>query len=196
LPRGVRKELVVSLLTVFGVLSTVGVSYLLRHVAVLRNMAVAGEPHYVGLVIYGLAISLIVAAATAIRARDAIVLLLAATVIWVVFVEARQIFGMVRFLVFSAVAGAAVLSARRAFGAAGAWLRVAGGTLVPAAACCVAGLAFYGLAARLGHGPAGSPCSGRDLAAGAVWGLSLGLAVGLGLSAGSEVVRWMSREDS
>lgn len=197
MPQSVRKEIVVSVLTVFGVLSTVGVSYILRHVPALKNMAVAGEPHFVGIVIYGLAISLIASAARTIRIRDTIILILAATIVWAIFVEVRQVFGMVRFLLFASVATSGVLLARRAFGTVAGLARVVAGSLIPALACCLAGLVYYGIAARLGHGLGGAPLSlSRDLPAGAVWGFSLGVAVGLGLSVGGEVLRWMSKEDS
>lgn len=196
MPQGVRKEIAVSVLTVFGVLTTVGVGYLLRHVPAIRDLAVTAEPHIVGLVIYGLAISLVASAARNIRIRDTIILILAATIVWAIFVEAKQISGMVRFLLFCSVATAAVLVARRVFGVAGGWLRVVGGTLVPAIACCLAGLVYYGLARGAGGGPSGAAGMGKDLQAGAVWGFSLGMAVGLGLSVGGEVLRWMSREDS
>jgi hypothetical protein len=197
LPQAVRKELAVSVLTILGVLSTAGVSYLLRHVPALKSMAVSGEPHFVGLVIYGLAVSLVVSAALVMRARDTIILILAATIVWVVFVEVEQVFGMVRFLVFASVATSAVLYAVRSFARARRSVRVLVGSLIPALACSLAGLAYYGLAAGAGTGPAdGAAGASRDLPAGLVWGFSLGVAVGLGLSVGREILKWMSKEGS
>jgi hypothetical protein len=72
------------------------------------------------------------------------------------------------------------------------WRRVAFGALLPAGLCCAAGLAYYGLVAWFGHAAAGPA---RELAVGGAWGFSLGLAVGLGLALGSEVLRWMNKED-
>jgi hypothetical protein len=197
LARTIRKELVVSLLTLCGVLTTVGVSYVLRHVAALKNLAVAGEPHFVGFVVYGLAISLVASAATVVRARDTIILILAAAIAWIVFVEARQILGMVRFLLFTSVATATILLARSRLGSSWTWRRLTLWTLAPAVVCSLAGLAYHGLAAGVGRDAGAAAADlARETAAGALWGFSLGLAVGLGLALGGEILRWMSREGS
>jgi hypothetical protein len=190
----IRKELAVSLLTVCGALSTIGISYAVRHIPLLRHAAVAGEAHFVFFVVYGLGISLIAAASTVMRRRDTVIVILAATIAWVVFVEARQLLGMLRFLVFAALA---TLGVETAGGCAAAgskvWARLARGTLYPAGLCLAAGLVYYGLAARFGPGPASAA---RDALVGGVWGFCLGLAVGLGLALGREALRWMSRADS
>ncbi|MFZ1946764.1 MAG: hypothetical protein WAW06_04400 [bacterium] len=194
----IRKETAIILLTVLGALSTMGVSYALRHIAALQKLAIAGESHFVGFIVYGLAISLVASAATAMRARDTIILILAGAIAWIVFVEARDILGMVRFLLFTSAATATVLLARGRLTRSPAWRRLAFGALVPAVVCAIAGLAYHGLAAGLsrGQGGAGAPDLAREIAAGTLWGFSLGLAVGVGLALGGEVVRWMSREGS
>jgi hypothetical protein len=188
----IRKELAVSLLTICGVLSTVAVSYAVRRVPVFRHAAVAGEAHFVFFVVYGLAISLVAAASTVIRRRDTVIVILAATIAWVVFVEARQLLGMLRFLVFASLATAGVLAGGRAAPGSKPWHRIARGAALPGGLCCAAGLAYYGLVAYFGHAQA---AAARELLVGGVWGLSLGLAVGLGLALGREALRWMSRDD-
>jgi hypothetical protein len=193
LPRAIHKELAVSILTVCGVLSTVGISYLVRRVPVFRHLVVAGETHFVFFVIYGLAISLIASASKVMRKRDTVILLLAATIIWVTFVEARQLLGMIRFLVFASLITLGVLLSDRAWLGSRGLLRVLAGALLPAVLCCAAGFIYYGLVAYFGHA---QMTFSRELAVGSSWGFSLGLAVGLGLAMGGEVLRWMSRESS
>jgi hypothetical protein len=158
----------------------------------LKHVVVSAETHFVFFVVYGLAISLIAAASKMIRKRDAVIVILAATIAWVIFVETRQLLGMIRFLVFASLATLGVLAGDRAWSGVKPWQRVAFGALLPAGLCCAAGLAYYGLVARFGHAAAGPA---RELAVGGAWGFSLGLAVGLGLALGSEVLRWMSKED-
>jgi len=175
------------------VLSTVGVSYLIRHAPALRALAIAGEGYFVGFVTYGLAVSLIASAARVIRRRDTVILLLAATIAWVVFVEVGQIAGMLRFLVYASAVTVGVRRGGRLADGRSPWVRAASGVLTPAAACGVAGTAYYGLAALSGRMPGATP---DLLAVGATSGIALGLAVGPGLWAGGELLRWMNREGS
>ena len=188
----IRKELAVSLLTVCGALSTIGISYAARQLPLLKQGVVAGEAHFVFFVVYGLAISLVAAASTVMRRRDTVIVILAATIAWVVFVESRQLLGMLRFLVFSALTTVGVGAAGRTASGKRAWIRIARGAAFPAGLCCAAGLVYYGLASRFGAAPSSAS---RDLVVGSVWGLCLGLAVGLGLALGREALRWMSRAD-
>ena len=181
-----------SLLTISGALSTIGISYLLRRVPFLKHVVVGAEAHFVFFVVYGLAISLIAAASKQIRRRDTVIVILAATIAWVIFVETRQLLGMIRFLVFTSLATLGVLFSDRAWSGTKPWRRVVSGAILPAGLCCAAGLAYYGLVGRLGHAPTGLA---RELVAGGAWGFSLGLAVGLGLALGSEALRWMNKED-
>lgn len=174
-------------------LSTVAVSYLIRHVPALKVLPMAGEAHFVGFVIYGLAISLIASAARVIRRRDTVILLLAATIIWVVFVEVRQISGMFRFLAFASAVTVGVLLGDRLGAGSPRWLRAVGGIFLPGVLCSAAGAAAYGLAALADRVPGRLP---GLLAVGVTSGFALGLAVGLGLWAGGELLRWMSREGS
>jgi hypothetical protein len=182
----------VSLLTICGALSTIGVSYLLRRVPFLKHVVVGAETRFVFFVVYGLAISLIAAASRMIRKRDTVILILAATIAWVIFVETRQLLGMIRFLVFASLATLGVLAGERAWAGAKPWRRIAFGALLPAGLCCAAGLAYYGLVARFTYAAMGPA---RELAVGGAWGFSLGLAVGLGLAIGSEALRWMNKAD-
>jgi hypothetical protein len=191
LARTAHKELAVSVLTVCGTLATIGISYLLRKVPSLKHLVVTAEAHFVFFVVYGLAISLVAAASTVLRKRDTVILILAATITWVIFVETRQLLGMIRFLVFSSLVTTGVLASGRAWLGSRPWRRVVFGALLPAGMCCAAGLVYYGLVARFGHTAMTQP---RDLVIGAAWGFSLGLAVGLGLAIGSEVLRWMNKE--
>jgi len=158
----------------------------------LKHVVVGAEAHFVFFVVYGLAISLIAAASKMIRKRDTVILILAATIAWVIFVETRQLLGMIRFLVFASLATLGVLASDRVLSATKPWRRVAFGALLPAGLCCAAGLAYYGLVARFSQSATGPA---RELAVGGAWGFSLGLAVGLGLALGSEALRWMNKED-
>lgn len=164
----------------------------MRHVPPLKRVVVAAEVHFVHFVVYGFAISLIAAASKLIRKRDTVILILAATIAWVVFVETRQLLGMTRFLVFASLATAGVLASDRAAPAARLWQRVAAGALLPAGLCCGGGLVYYGLVGRFGHT---ASSLGRELVVGGTWGLLLGFAVGLGLALGSEALRWTSKEN-
>jgi hypothetical protein len=180
-------------LTVCGALSTVLVSYLVRRVPFFMHAVITEEARFVSFVTYGLALSLIASTSIVIRKRDTVIIILAATIMWVIFVETRQLLGMIRFLLFASMTTLGVSWADSAWGTPRSGSRILGRAILPGVLCCVAGLAYYGLAARFGPVPGDVR---RELAVGSAWGFSLGLAVGLGISVGSEFVRWMSREDS
>jgi hypothetical protein len=59
---------------------------------------IAGEGAFVFFIIYGLAFSLISSASTVIRKKDAVILILAATVIWGIFLEGHLAVSMIRCL--------------------------------------------------------------------------------------------------
>jgi hypothetical protein len=179
-------------LTVCAVLSTIGIAYLLRRVPGMKHMVVSREADFVGFVAYGLAISLIASAARVIRRRDTVILLLAATIIWVVFVEVRQISGMFRFLVLASAVTLGVLRAGSLTASAPRSVRAVWGILLPGVLCGAAGTVYCALAALSGRMPGELP---DLLATAATSGLALGVAVGLGLWAGGELLRWMSREN-
>lgn len=151
------------------------------------------EADFVGFVTYGLAISLVASAARVIRRRDTVILLLAATIVWVVFVEVRQLSGMFRFLVLASAITLGVLRADSLTAGKPRSVRAVWGILLPGVLCGAAGTVYYALAALAGRMPGELP---DLLAAAATSGLVLGLAVGLGIWAGGELLRWMSREDS
>jgi hypothetical protein len=145
---------------------------------------------FVGFTVYGLALSLVVSAATVIRRRDTIILILAATIIWGIFVEDETAPGMIRYLTFAALMTVGILLARRLVSSARVGARIGVGAVLPAALCGVGGLVFHGLAERhlteMMHG--GSALGGLT------WGLWLGLAVGLGVTIGAELVEWLVRK--
>jgi hypothetical protein len=180
-------------LTVCGALSTVLVSYLVRRVPFFMHAVIAEGTRFVFFVTYGLALSLIASTSTVIRKRDTVIIILAATITWVVFVETRQLLGMIRFLLFASVTTLGVSLADSVRGPSRTGLRILGRAILPGVLCCVAGLAYYGLVARFGPVPGNVH---RELVAGGAWGFFLGFAVGLGISVGSGLMRWMSREGS
>ena len=190
LARVVRKELAVIILTVCGVLSTIAISYLLRHLDGLRDLAMADQADFIGFVIYGLAISLIASASREMRARDTAIMILGATIIWGVFIESGDRAGMIRFLLFAAATVYMTRLADRVWGKAAGW-RLLGGAAGPAFACLLLGLGYSAIATKAAG--TGAPAG---LMTGATWGFSLGLAVGLGLSIGGELLKWMSKDGS
>lgn len=169
-------------------LSTIGVGLVLRQVLPLRNLVITGE--FVGFTIYGLAFSLIAAASLVIRRRDVIILILASTVIWGIFVVRAKALGMVHFIAFATLITAGVLLGGRVSAPSGTGVRIGLGALVPCGLCGAGGLVYYGLVSHLSPALEGA-AGGFGL--GLAWGLSLGLAVGLGVTIGHEVVQWMRR---
>jgi hypothetical protein len=180
-------------LTVCGVLSTIGIAYLLLRFPGIKHAVVTRDADLVGFVTYGLAISLIASAARVIRRRDTVIVILAATIIWVVFVEVGQISGMLRFLVSAAAITLGVLAAYGLAAGRPRWARAVWGILLPGVLCGAAGTLYCALAALAGRMPGALP---DLLAAAATSGLALGLAVGLGLWAGGELLLWMNRDGS
>ena len=215
---------------------------MLRRVLPFGGRVIAGEGTFVIFIIYGLAFSLISSASTVIRKKDAVILVLAATIIWGVFLEAHlavsmirclalatcvvfairwlpvrriskgfraiawrdvitavlavgiawgvvragiEALGMIRFIGFASLVTLGLLAGRGlSSGRPGGW-RVFLGTVFAALLCGLGGLVYRSLVSGLV--PAGSDV-GRAIAVGPFWGLSLGLAVGLGISVGSEIV--------
>ncbi|MFH1311776.1 MAG: hypothetical protein ABIJ00_00980 [Candidatus Eisenbacteria bacterium] len=88
----------VSVLTIFGILFTVGIGLMLRRVLPFGSRVIASEGAFVFFIIYGLAFSLLSSATTVIRTRDAVILIFAATIIWGVFLEGDLAVGMIRCL--------------------------------------------------------------------------------------------------
>ena len=158
----------------------------------MRDLVLADQTDFIGFVIYGLAISLVVAASRSMRARDTAILILGATIIWGVFIETGDRVGMIQFLLFAAATSYVLRLADRVWGGAGRGWRLLAGIGGPALVCLLLGLGYFGLAGRASGGNA----LPNSLITGATWGLALGLAVGLGLSVGGELLRWMSRDGS
>lgn len=151
---------------------------------------ITGEEAFVVFTTYGLAFSLIASASIVIRSRDTIILILAATVIWGVFVESNKNLGMVRYITFAALITVGVAVGRRLSAYRPAAVRVAVTAAAPAALCGAGGLLYYGL---LGAFRPAVVDLGRGWAFGLSWGLSLGLAVGFGVAAGCEIVECIVR---
>jgi len=162
----------------------------LRHLLPVRSLTIAEEQAFVIFVTYGLAYSLLSAAATVVRRRDAVILILAATIIWGVFVEGERT-GMVRFLVFATLVTVGILSSLRFTRSARSSLRIMSGSLAPAILAGLGGLLVYGFA--LGAGVPESLCG--SVVGGFIWGFALGIAVGAGVTTGVEVLRWRSRAE-
>lgn len=159
--------------------------YVLRHVSPLRRLVIAGEASFVIFTIYGLAFSLISSASTVIRRRDTTILILAATIIWGIFVEEQVALGMIRYIVFAALIVVGVLASRKGSTGLPGAKRILLGGVVPAVLCGVGGFVYHGLVDWLARS---GPGTGRAMLGGLSWGISLGLAVGLGISIGNEVV--------
>jgi hypothetical protein len=178
-------------LTVFGVLSTIGIGLVLRRIPALGRLVLAGEEAFVTFNIYGLAFSLVASASTVMRRRDTTILILAATIMWGIFVAREMSSEMIRFILFAALITIGVRIGIRP----GTKTRIGAGigisTALGGVFCAVGGLAYYG-AGRLLGAPDASIAGG--VAVGFLWGLSLGVAVSLGVSAGNEVVGWIGRK--
>jgi hypothetical protein len=177
----------VSVLTLCGVLSTIGAGVILRNIQAIRAMAARTDATFVMLVMYGLALSLLSGASMAVRRRDTVIVTLASTVIWGIFVEGHRLL-MLRFLVFAALIIVGIQLGRWMLSASTRAARIAMGTVFPGVLCGLGGLIYYAVLdlleyenVDLGGGPLG----------GLVWGLALGLAVGLGVSVGSEFLECM-----
>jgi hypothetical protein len=179
------------MLTVFGVLSTIGAGLLLRHIPALGRLVLAGEDAFVTFNIYGLAFSLIASASIVIRRRDTTILILAATIMWGIFMARGLASEMIRFVLFAALITVGLrIGIRRATGSSSV-ARVCLSTIVGGIFCAFGGLAYYWVGGLLGA-PESAVAGG--VAVGLLWGLSLGLAVSVGVSSGNEVIDWIARK--
>lgn len=189
--RRIPDELKVCILTVFGAASTLVMAFILSRSALFCGLALAGERDFTLFVTYGLAFSLLVASSRYLRARDAAVLILGASVIWGLAVERPGPYGMVRFLLLASGAAigfdSAVSLGRKASTVRGFALRV----LFPTLYCGISGIVYHLVAGDLSGTLAEIS---RGAAVGLIWGLCLGFAVGLGLSIGREVIDWTAEK--
>jgi hypothetical protein len=140
---------------------------------------------------YGLAFALISSAATVIRRRDTTILILAATIIWGIFVEKGNSLGMVRYLTFAVLMTLGVMLGRRTAIGRRPFMRISMGAVTPALLCGVGGLVYYVIIGQTGRVAADL---GATWTFGLSWGLSLGLAVGMGVAVGCEIVGCMVRK--
>jgi hypothetical protein len=189
LPRRIPKEIKVSVPTVFGVLSTIGVGILLRRVIPVTPLLVTDQEAFVVFNIYGLAFSLIASASIVIRRRDAIITILAATLMWGIFVAGGRASEMVRFILFAALITIGVLTGRWLTLNSSKGARIVLSAVLASAFCGVGGLLYYGAGGLMG---AFDTAVQGGIGVGLSWGLSLGFAVGVGISAGSEVIDWIA----
>ena len=139
--------------------------------------------------IYGLAFSLIASASTVIRRRDTTILILAATIIWGIFMAGGLTSEMIRFVLFAALItiGLRIGLGRARQVSRGA--RICLSTATGGVLCALGGLLYYWAGGLLGA-PESAVAGGT--AVGVLWGLSLGVAVCVGVSSGNEVVDWIA----
>jgi hypothetical protein len=191
LARRIPDELKVCILTVFGAVSILIIALLLSRSASFRELVLAGERDFALFVTYGLAFSLLVAASRYLRARDAAILILVASVIWGVVVERPGPYGMVRFLLFASGAAIGFDRAVKLGRNASRGQRFALRVLIPMIYCGLGGVVYHLVAGDL----SGSFSEiSRIGVVGLIWGVCLGLAVGLGLSVGREVINWVAEK--
>ena len=174
-----------------GVLSTIGVGLFLRRIPALCSLVLAGEGAFVTFNIYGLAFSLIASASTVMRRRDTTILILAATVIWGIFVAEGLASEMIRFILFASLITIGIrIGTSRPEGVRGG-CRIGYATLLGGALCAAGGMVYYAAGNLLG---ATSAAVAGGVAVGFLWGLSLGAAVSIGVCSGAEVVDWIARK--
>jgi hypothetical protein len=162
----------------------------LRYLLPLGNRLIISREAFVIFNIYGHAFALIAAASTVIRRRDTTILILAATILWGIFVAEEMAMEMVRFLAFSCLIAVGIrIGLMRMAGCPGS-RRVVLASLLTGGLCGIGGLVYHvagNLLGSAGYGLMGS--SGVAIC----WGFALGFAVALGISLGTEVVEWMTR---
>ncbi len=173
------------MLTVFGVLSTIGIGLMLHRIPALGRLVLKGQNAFVIFNIYGLAFSLIGSASTVMRRRDTTILILAATVMWGIFMARGMSSEMIRFLLFAALITIGLRIGGRRVAMASSAARIGLNTLIGGAMAGIGGMIYYGVGGLLG---APDAATAGGVAVGLLWGLSLGVAVNLGVVSGSEVV--------
>lgn len=141
--------------------------------------------------IYGDALSLIAAASTVMRRRDTTILILAATIMWGIFLAKEMATEMVRFLAFSALITIGIRIGLRRLAVRPGAARVVLTSLLTGVLCGMGGLIYHevsSLARATDYGLM------RTTGVALCWSFALGLAVALGISIGTEVVEWMMRK--
>jgi hypothetical protein len=127
----------------------------------------------------------------AIAWKDVIIAILAVSIAWGIGVRRLEALGMVRFICFAALVTLGLRMAHGITAGLSQAPKVVLGALLPMLLCGAGGLIYRGVVGRLEFG--GSTI-GRPVTVGPLWGFALGLAVGLGISIGSEVIEWMARK--
>ncbi len=174
-----------------GIVTTIGVGLLLRHLLPVGNRLIISREAFVIFNIYGHAFSLIAAASTVIRRRDTTILILAATIMWGIFVAEELAVGMVRFLAFSTLITIGIrIGLRRMVECPGPG-RVLLTSLLTGALCGIGALVYHGVGTLLDFANYGLM---GTAGVAFCWGFALGFAVALGISLGHEVVEWMMRK--
>jgi hypothetical protein len=167
------------------------VGLVLRHLLPVGNRLIISREAFVLFNIYGFAFSLIAAASTVMRRRDTTILILAATIMWGIFVAREMAMEMVRFLAFSALITVGVRIALRSLAYRPGVRRVVLTSVLTGGLCGIGGFAYHLTGTLLRAAEYGlMSSSGVAL----FWSFALGFAVGLGISIGSEVVEWMMRK--
>lgn len=189
--RRIPDELKVCILTVFGAASTLVMAFILSRSTLFCGLALAGERDFALFVTYGLAFSLLVASSRYLRARDAAVLILGASVIWGLAIERPGPYGMVRFLLLASGAAIGFDTAVSLGRKTSTIKRFALRVLFPTLYCGISGIVYHLVAGDLSGTLAEIS---RGAAVGLIWGLCLGFAVGLGLSIGREVINWTAEK--
>jgi hypothetical protein len=155
------------------------------------NRLIISREAFVIFNIYGHAFSLIAAASTVIRRRDTTILILAATIMWGIFLAEEMAMEMVRFLAFSTLITIGIRIGLRRMAERPGPGRVLLTSVLAGLLCGIGGLVYHGVGSLLNsadYGLMGS--AGVAL----FWGFVLGFAVALGISLGFEVVEWMMRK--
>lgn len=132
---------------------------------------------------------MIASASTVMRRRDTTILILAATVMWGIFVAKGMSSEMIRFLLFASLITIGLRIGRERAAMASYAARVGLSILMGGAMAGIGGLAYYGTGGLLG---APDAATAGGVAVGLLWGLSLGVAVNLGVASGSEVMDWIA----
>ncbi len=178
------KEVRILIPTLSGMVITSVVAFALRR-SFLSNLGISQEREFSSLVVLGFAFSLISAVSFVLRKRDTLITILTGTILWVTFVENVEAVGAIRFILFSFVTVFSLGIAERLTGSTRFVFKILVATILTASLCGLSGIVFY-----LGAGKGGL-LSKLQPSLGFLWGLLLGGSVGLGVSLGREVIKWV-----
>lgn len=154
----------------------------------LGKLSVSQEQAVSALVVLGFALSLVGAATLALSKRDTIILILTGAILWSVFVEKAGAFGLIRFIVFSLTIVTSLTISQALVGKSRTVVRLVWGAVSTGIVC---GLASFVLVLFVKEKGLVLPMD--DAGSGLIWGVLLGGSVGLGVSLGQEITRWLER---